>query len=70
MVRREGDGVSALPSIPHVRVLGTLTLNLDCESFEVKFDDYGANCRVKLLLRLFLIETRGIHRNPSVVGCL
>jgi hypothetical protein len=66
MVRRVGDGVSALPGILHVRVLGTLTLNPDCESFEVKLEDHVANCRVIL----FLIETRGIFRNPFVVGCL
>lgn len=70
MVRRVGDGVSALPGILHVRVVGTLTLNPDCESFDVNFDDYVANCRVMLLPGLFLIEARGIFRNPFVVGCL
>jgi hypothetical protein len=63
MVRRVGDGVSAAPGILHVRVLGTLTLNPDCESFEVKLEDHVANCRVILLPGLFLIETRGIFRN-------
>lgn len=70
MVRRVGDGVSVLPGTLHVRVLGTLTLNSDCESFEVKLDDYVAKCRVILLPGLILIETRRILRNPFVVGCL
>lgn len=70
MVRRVGDGVSVLPGTLHVRVLGTLTLNPYCESFEVKFDDYVAKYRVILLPGSILIETRRILRNPFVIGCL
>lgn len=67
MVRRVGDGVSALPGILHVRVLGTLTLNPDWESFEVKFEDHVANCRV-ILSPGFFFDRDKRHFSQSFCG--